>query len=76
VLWRASPERHFRGPACERGTGANYGTRTPLPDGRDSRTYLARLTELEAQAKAARRVEQGAAVKYWEIIADNLSEVS
>jgi endonuclease YncB( thermonuclease family) len=32
-----------------------YGTRTPLPDGRDSRTYLARLTELEAQAKAARR---------------------
>jgi endonuclease YncB( thermonuclease family) len=32
-----------------------YGTRTPLPDGRDSRTYLARLAELEAQAKAARR---------------------
>jgi endonuclease YncB( thermonuclease family) len=32
-----------------------YGTRTPLPDARDSRTYLARLAELEAQAKAARR---------------------
>ena len=32
-----------------------YGTRTPLPDGRDSRTYLARLAELEAPAKAARR---------------------
>jgi hypothetical protein len=26
-----------------------------LPDGRDSRTYLARLHELEMQAKAARR---------------------
>jgi hypothetical protein len=32
-----------------------YGTRTPLPDGRDSRTYLAHLRELETQAKAARR---------------------
>jgi endonuclease YncB( thermonuclease family) len=32
-----------------------YGTRTPLPDGRDSRSYLARLAELEMQAKAARR---------------------
>jgi endonuclease YncB( thermonuclease family) len=32
-----------------------YGTRTPLPDGRDSRTYLARLRELESEAKAARR---------------------
>lgn len=28
-----------------------YGVRTPLPDGRDSRTYLARLGELEAAAK-------------------------
>lgn len=28
-----------------------YGTRTPLPDGRDSRTYLARLAELEGRAK-------------------------
>jgi endonuclease YncB( thermonuclease family) len=32
-----------------------YGTRTPLRDGRDSRTYLAHLRELETQAKAARR---------------------
>jgi endonuclease YncB( thermonuclease family) len=32
-----------------------YGTRTPLADGRDSRTYLARLHELEMQAKAGRR---------------------
>jgi endonuclease YncB( thermonuclease family) len=32
-----------------------YGTRTPLPDGRDSRTYLAHLRDLETQAKAARR---------------------
>jgi endonuclease YncB( thermonuclease family) len=32
-----------------------YGTRTPLPNRRDSRTYLARLHELEMQAKAAGR---------------------
>lgn len=32
-----------------------YGTRTQLPDGTDSRTYLARLKSLEAKAKAARR---------------------
>ena len=32
-----------------------YRTRTPLPDGRDSRAYLAHLAELEAQAKAAKR---------------------
>jgi endonuclease YncB( thermonuclease family) len=32
-----------------------YGTRTPLPDGRDSRTYLARLGEWESQAKRERR---------------------
>jgi endonuclease YncB( thermonuclease family) len=32
-----------------------YGTRTPLPDGRDSRGYLAHLREVESQAKAARR---------------------
>ena len=28
-----------------------YGTRTPAPDGRDSRQYRAKLTELENQAK-------------------------
>ena len=32
-----------------------YGTRTPLPDGRDSREYLAHLRELENEAKAAKR---------------------
>jgi hypothetical protein len=32
-----------------------YGTRTRLPDGRDSREFLAHLSELEAQAKTARR---------------------
>src|SRR5205809_3735244 len=32
-----------------------YGTRTPLPNGRDSRTYLTRLRDLESEAKAARR---------------------
>jgi endonuclease YncB( thermonuclease family) len=30
-----------------------YGTGTPLPDGRDSRTYLATLRGLEQQAKSA-----------------------
>ena len=32
-----------------------YGTRTPLPDGRDSRTYLVHLHELENEARAAKR---------------------
>jgi endonuclease YncB( thermonuclease family) len=32
-----------------------YGTRTTLYDGKDSRKYLARLAELEAQAKRAKR---------------------
>jgi endonuclease YncB( thermonuclease family) len=32
-----------------------YGTRTPLPDGRDSRTYLAHLHELENESRAAKR---------------------
>ena len=32
-----------------------YGTRTPLPDGRDSRVYLTRLRTLEAEAKLAKR---------------------
>lgn len=32
-----------------------YGSRTPLPDGSDSRTYLAKLSAVEAQAKAAHR---------------------
>ena len=32
-----------------------YGTRTPLPDGRDSREYLTHLHDLESEAKAAKR---------------------
>ena len=32
-----------------------YGTRTPLPDSRDSREYLAHLHALENEAKAANR---------------------
>lgn len=32
-----------------------YGTRTPLPDGRDSREYLAHLHGLENEARAAKR---------------------
>ena len=32
-----------------------YGTRTPLPDGRDSREYLAHLHDLKSEAKAAKR---------------------
>ena len=32
-----------------------YGTRTPLPDGRDSRQYLVQLGELEMKAKAGKK---------------------
>jgi endonuclease YncB( thermonuclease family) len=39
----------------ENGLARIHGTRTALFDGRDSRQYLARLAELEAQAKAAKR---------------------
>ena len=38
----------------EAGLARIYGTRTPLYDGRDSRTYLARLAELETTAKRER----------------------
>ena len=37
------------------GVARIYGTRTPLPDGRDSRMYLAHLRELESESKAAKR---------------------
>jgi endonuclease YncB( thermonuclease family) len=36
-----------------KGLARIYGTRTPLPDGTDSRTYLATLKDLEQQAKSA-----------------------
>src|SRR5207248_9127732 len=38
-----------------------YGTRTQLPDGRDSRTYLGHLHELETEARAAKRRAWGKA---------------
>jgi hypothetical protein len=45
-----------------------YGTRTPLPDGRDSREYLAHLRELESEEGCeTRRLGQGEHVEYWEI---------
>jgi hypothetical protein len=51
-----------------------YGTRTPLPDGRDSRQYLAHLHALEnAEGCGVWRVGYGAVVN-WEIIADNLKK--
>ena len=39
----------------ENGLARIYGTRTTLYDGRDSRKYLARLAEVEAQAKREKR---------------------
>ena len=39
----------------ENGLARIYGTKTALYDGRDSRQYLARLAELEREAKAAKR---------------------
>jgi endonuclease YncB( thermonuclease family) len=39
----------------ENGLARIYGTRTTLYDGRDSRKYLARLAELEAQAKVEKK---------------------
>ena len=38
----------------KKGLARVSGVRTPLPDGRDSRTYLAHLAELEAAAKRDR----------------------
>ena len=37
----------------QNGLARIYGVRTPLPDGRTSREYLARLDALEQQAKSA-----------------------
>ena len=39
----------------ENGLARIYGTRTALYDGRDSRKYLARLTQLEARAKREKK---------------------
>jgi endonuclease YncB( thermonuclease family) len=38
-----------------KGLARIYGTRTPLPGGRDSREYLAHLYALENEARAAKR---------------------
>jgi len=39
----------------EAGLARIYGTRTPLPDGRDSRAYLTHLKAIEAKAKREQR---------------------
>ena len=51
-----------------------YGTRTPLPDDRDSREYLAHMyrTGIRSKGCETRRWGQSEPVKYWEIIADRL----
>jgi hypothetical protein len=51
--WKRLAEQ--QGVAYAKTVARIYGTRTPLPDGRDSRTYLAHLHELENEAKAAKR---------------------
>ena len=58
------------------GLGRIYGTRTPLPDVRESPENLAHLHALENEAKdcEARRVGYDAAVTYWEIIAASLGK--
>ena len=60
ALGRVLHRHHRRGPrleraACRERLARSYGVRTTLPDGRDSQKNLARLAELEAQAKKAKR---------------------
>ena len=45
----------LNGLLVSNGLARIYGSRTPLPDGRDSREYLAHLHELENEANAAKR---------------------
>jgi hypothetical protein len=49
----------MRQPARGGSLARIYGTRTTLPDGRDSRQYLAPLAELEAEAKKQRQSSSG-----------------
>jgi hypothetical protein len=42
-------------PSVARTSREDNGTRTPLPDGRDSRTYLANLAELEGAGEEPRQ---------------------
>ena len=61
TLWRyyaiviTSDGRDLNELLVSAGLARIYETRTPLPDGRDSREYLAHLRELESEAKAAKR---------------------
>jgi endonuclease YncB( thermonuclease family) len=48
-------ERDLNELLVENGLARIYGEQTPLPDGRDSRKYLARLAEIEARAKRDRK---------------------
>jgi endonuclease YncB( thermonuclease family) len=45
--------KDLNGLLVNKGLARIHGTRVPLPDGRDSRVYLQRLSELEAWAKAS-----------------------
>jgi len=50
-----SRRKRLKRIACKRRTGTDLRNADTLPDGRDSREYLAHLRELEAGAKAAKR---------------------
>jgi endonuclease YncB( thermonuclease family) len=39
----------------EKGLARIYGTKTPLPDGRSSKSYIAHLRQIEARARAGKR---------------------
>ena len=55
LLARSALWRYLNELLVSNGLARIYGTRIPLPDGHDSREYLAHLRELEADAKAAKR---------------------
>ncbi len=61
ALWRyyaivvTADGRDLNEILVENGLARIYGARTPLPDGRDSRVYLAHLNQLETEAKVAKR---------------------
>jgi len=62
-VWNPSDARDVNELLVSNGLARIYGTRTPLPDGQDSREYLAHLHELKNEAKAAKR---GARPLYFE----------
>ena len=61
VIWRyyaiivTADRRDLNELLVSKGLARIYGTRTALPDGRDSREYLSHLHALENEAKAAKR---------------------